>query len=80
MRDTVNARNVYRDVANGQETPWTNNYPGQEARIDFTGLNNYTVDFRGDKFFTRIVILDGTSAALDIAKTFAHNIWAAIKE
>ncbi len=80
MRDTINARKVYKDVANGQETPWVNNHPGVEARIDESGLFSYAIDFWEDKFFVRTVIQEKSSASLDIAKTFSLNISAAIKE
>ncbi len=80
MRDSINARNVYKDVGTGSETPWTDNPPGVEARINDSFLFSYMVEFREDKFYLRIVIDEKSSTALDITKLFAHNISAAIKE
>lgn len=80
MRDTVNTRKVYKDVASGQEIPWSDPRPGVEARIDETGLFSYRVDFWEERFFIRIIIDDKTTAGLDVAKAFANNISAAMKE
>jgi hypothetical protein len=80
MDNSTNAENVYDDVGIGGETPWTDNHAGVEARIDEGLLSAYKIDFWDDKFYARIIIHRKTQAALDIAKLFALNISAEIRE
>jgi hypothetical protein len=78
MADSTNARNVYAAVAAGTETPWAGpDHPGVEARIDEAQLFSYEIDFWGGKFYVWITIMEKSAAALDVAKLFAANIWAA---
>lgn len=81
MGNTTNAKNVYDDVGTGQETPWTDNHAGVEARIDETLLFDYKIDFWDDRFYVWITIYENkTQAALDVAKLFALNVSEAIRE
>jgi len=78
MGDSTNAKAIY-DVFERGQTPWTQGQAGAEARIELS-LFAYTVDFRDDKFYVWVTINDATEAALDIAKLFALNVSAAIRE
>jgi hypothetical protein len=80
MGDSTNARTVYSDVALGSEVPWTGNQAGVEARTDESALAAYVVEFRGAKFYVKTTIEDKSTAAQDIAKLFALNIWNAIQD
>jgi hypothetical protein len=80
MTDTANANKVYHDVATGTETPWTDQAPGQEARIDESGLFSYRLDFWDDKFYAWVTINDKTAPGLDIAKLFCLNVSQAIRD
>jgi hypothetical protein len=80
MGDTTNARNVYAEIAAGTEVPWSGDNPGVEARTDESFLFAYRVEFRSDRFYFRADIMDKSTAAQDIAKLFARNVDAAIKE
>ncbi|UCG44381.1 MAG: hypothetical protein JSU73_07205 [candidate division WOR-3 bacterium] len=77
MADSGNADAVYDAVATGNETPWTQDHAGVEARIE-QSLFAYEVDFWDDKFYVWVTISDPTEPALNIAKMFAHNVSAAI--
>ncbi len=79
MADTANARKVYEAVTTGSEVPWTKDNPGAAARIE-QSLFSYKVDFWGDRFYVWVTIQDATDPGLAVAKFFAGNIWAAIKE
>lgn len=81
--DTTNAKNVYDEVAQGTETPWTEqDHAGTQARYELrTGVVSYYVlEFWNDRFYIYIEINDGTQAGLDIAKLFALNIDNAIED
>lgn len=81
--NTTNAKNVYDEVAQGTETPWTEqNHAGMEARYELvtTGFGYYVLEFWNDRFYTYIEINDGTQPGLDIAKLFALNIDTAIED
>jgi hypothetical protein len=79
MGDTAHARAVYGAVASGQETPWTGDNPGAEARIE-SQMFSHKVEFRDDKFFVWTSIADPTSPALEVARLFARNVGAAIRD
>ncbi len=74
MGDTANAKKVYDVVAVGTETPWTDDFPGVEARIEEGLFTAYKIDFWQDKFYVWITIQDKTEPGLSIAKVFAFNI------
>ena len=78
--DTTGAKNVFPAVATGTEVPWTCDNPGQEARTDESGLFSYRIDFRTDKFYVSLTIMDKSTQATDVAKLFALNIDAAVKD
>jgi hypothetical protein len=78
--DTTGAKNVFPAVATGTEVPWTGDNPGREARTDESGLFSYRVDFRSDKFYVSLTIMDKSTQAMDVAKLFALNIDAAVKD
>ncbi len=78
MGDSTNARAVYGVVGTGSETPWADNPPGAQARIDESLLFAWRVDFRAGEFYVSASILDKTQAALDIAKLFCLNVAQAI--
>jgi hypothetical protein len=80
MGDTTNAKNVYAAVAAGTEVPWTGDNPGVEARTDESFLFAYRVEFRDGRFYFRADIMDKSTAAQDIAKLFAGNVSAAIRD
>lgn len=83
MGDTINASDVYHDprIETGNETPWTDNHAGVEARIDETALFDYKIDFWEDRFYVWITIYEEkTPAGLNVAKLFALNVSGAIKE
>ncbi len=82
MGDTTNAKNVYHDgrIETGTETPWTDNHPGVEARIDETLLYHYKIDFWDDRFYVAVTIDEKTTVGLNVAKLFALNVSEAIRE
>lgn len=80
MGDSTNARAVYGVVGTGTETPWTDNPPGDQARVDESLLFAWRVDFRFREFYVSVSILDKSQAALDIAKLFCLNVAQAIAE
>lgn len=81
MGDTTNAKNIYDIVGTGIETPWTDNNAGVDARIDETLLFDYKINFWDDRFCVDITIYDEkTPAGLNVAKSFALNVSAAIRE
>jgi Family of unknown function (DUF6599) len=79
MGDTTHARMVYAAVASGQETPWTGDNPGNEARIE-SQMFSHKVEFWDDKFFFWTSIADPTDPALEVARLFARNVGAAIRD
>ncbi len=82
MGDTTNAETVYDEVGTGSEIPWTGDNAGREARYKLHQgiiVDYYTLDFWDDKFYTWMEIGDESQAALDVAKLFALNISAAIR-
>ena len=80
MGDTTNAKNVYAEVAAGTEVPWTGDNPGVEARTDESFLFAYRVEFRDSRYYLRADIMDKSTAAQDVAKLFARNVSAAIRD
>jgi hypothetical protein len=80
MGDTTNARAVFDAVATGAETPWTDNPPGDEARIDESLLFAYKVDYIDERFYVWVTIQEKSDPALDVAKLFALNVSAAIRD
>jgi hypothetical protein len=80
MGDTTNAKNVYAEVATGTEVPWTGDNPGVEARVDESGLFAYRVEFRDSRYYFYAYIMDKSTAAQDVAKLFARNVDAAIRD
>jgi len=81
--DTTNAKNVYDEVSEGTEIPWTEqDHAGMEARYELmtTGFGYYVLEFWDDRFYTYIEINDGTQAGLGVVKLFALNIFAAIRD
>jgi len=79
MGDSTNAADVYDAVAGGAETPWTENAAGDEARVDASALFSYRVDFRGERFYVSVLVMQKSDPALDLAKLFALNVAAAIE-
>jgi hypothetical protein len=80
LGDTTNAKNLYAEIATGTEVPWTGDNPGVEARTDESFLFSYRVEFRDERFYYRADIMDKSTAAQDIAKLFARNVSAAIRD
>jgi hypothetical protein len=80
MGDTTNAKNVYAEVAAGTEVPWTGDNPGVEARTDESFLFAYRVEFRDARFYFRADIMEKSTSAQDVAKLFARNVSAAIRD
>ena len=80
MGDTTNAKKVFDAVGVGTETPWTDDFPGVEARIEEGFISAYKIDFWQDKFYVWITIQDKTEPGLSIAKVFAFNISDEIAE
>ncbi len=84
MGNSTNAQAVYHDsrIETGAETPWTETgHAGTDARIDETLLFDYKIDFWEDRFYVEIIIYDEkTPAGLNIAKLFAINVSAVIKQ
>ena len=80
MGDTINAKNVYDEVATPGDSAWFNNNPGREARINVSFLFSYQIDFWADSFFVRTIINDKSNDGLGVAKAFAFNISDAIND
>jgi len=80
MEDSINAKNVYDDVATAGDSAWTTNNPGREARINSSFIFSYQIDFWADKFFVRIIINEKSNEGLGIVQAFAFNISDAIDE
>ncbi len=77
--DTTNAKSVYDYLEQPGSIPWTGDNAGVEARYVMVGFS-YTLDFWDDRFYVNINISDNTQAGLDVAKLFALNISAAIRD
>jgi hypothetical protein len=80
MRNEDNAEIVYDSVSIAGDSAWTAHHPGVEARINYGLLFDYQIDFREERFFTRIIIQQKSPEGLDICKRFAWNLYSAMLE
>ena len=68
------ARALYQDPLMEPSTSRVLDGPGEEARIDESGLFVYGVEFMQDRFFVRVTIQDKSDDALNTAMLFALHI------